>query len=187
MASILTANTNTAGSGLVTGNSRDSGTIVSVGTPGKPPKRQTYGAQNQATLPIQCDQTLQANFVLNPTGPGQNKGDSATITNTAITSSYVPAVTGLPQVVVTCSAVNDFIAGQSVKFHNLTNASAVNELVGVVQVAGLSTAGFVAIITNFIPVNGGSLPTAASASDNGTAVVNYASREACLSISSERD
>ena len=44
-ASILEANKNTAGSGLVKGNSCDSGNIVTVGTPGKPPQRQTYGAQ----------------------------------------------------------------------------------------------------------------------------------------------
>lgn len=191
MASILKANLNTKGSGLTLGNSRDSGNILSVGTPGKQPQRQTYGAQGQATQPIQCDGTLQANFVLNPTGPGQNAGDKATITNTTITSSLVPAVTGVPVVVVTCLAVNDFIAGQSVKFANLTNAAAVNQLVGVVQSAGLSAAGFVAIITEFIPlsVNGVAqpLPVAASAADSGTATVNYASREACLSITAEKE
>ena len=45
MSAILLANTNTAGSGLVKGNSRDSGNIVTVGTPGKPQMRQTFGVQ----------------------------------------------------------------------------------------------------------------------------------------------
>jgi hypothetical protein len=179
-ASILEANKNTAGSGLVKGNSCDSGNIVTVGTPGKPPQRQTYGAQEQATNPIVC--APNANFVLNPTGPGQNSGDKATITNSTITSSFVA---GVPQVVVTVLAVNDFIAGQTVKFASLVNGSAVNELCGVVQSAGLSGTGFEAIITNFVPlsVNGvaQALPTAGSASDSGSAAVSYASRTACLS------
>ena len=180
-ASILEANTNTAGSGLVKGNSRDSGNIVTVGTSGKPPQRQTYGAQQQATNPIVC--APNANFVLNPTGPGQNSGDKATITNSTITSAFV---NGVPTVTVTCTAVNDFLAGQSVKFSNLVNASAVNELVGVVQAAGLSGTAFAAIITNFVPLSvagvAQALPTAGSAADTGSAVVNYAAREACLSL-----
>ena len=184
MASILEANTNTAGSGLVKGNSLDSGNIVTVGTSGKPQQRLTYGAQQQATNPIVCSPN--ANFVLNPTGPGQNAGDKATITNSTITSSFVA---GVPQVIVTVLAVNDFIAGQSVKFSGLTNAKAVNSLVGVVQAAGLSGTGFEAIITNFVPlsVNGTAqaLPTAGSSADSGTASVNYAAREACLSIDAD--
>jgi hypothetical protein len=87
---------------------------------------------------------------------------------------------------VTCTAVNDFLAGQSVKFSNLVNASAVNELVGVVQAAGLSGTAFTAIITNFVPLSvagvAQALPTAGSAADTGSAAVNYAAREACLSL-----
>ena len=180
-ASILEVNpTQPFGSGLVKGNARDSGNIVTVGTAGKPPQRQTYGAQQQATTLVSAPN---ANFVLNPTGPGQEAGDKATITNSTITSAFV---NGVATVTVVCAAVNDFLANQSVKFSNLVNASAVNELVGVVQAAGLSGTAFTAIITNFVPlsVNGvaQALPTAGSAADSGTAVVNYAAREACLSL-----
>ena len=84
---------------------------------------------------------------------------------------------------MTCSAVNSFVVGQSVKFSGLTNGSAVNNLVGVIQSAGLSGTAFEAIITNFVP--NGALPTAVSAADAGTASVNYFSREACLSVSAE--
>ena len=179
-ASILEANTNTAGSGLVKGNSCDSGNIVTQGTAGKPPQRQTYGAQQQATTLISAPN---ANFVLNPTGPGQEAGDKAAITNSTITSAFVA---GVPMVIVTCTAVNDFLAGQSVKFSNLVNASAVNNLVGVVQAAGLSGTAFAAIITNFVPLSvagvAQALPTAGSAADTGSAVVNYAAREACLCL-----
>ena len=179
MSAILLANTNTAGSGLVKGNSRDSGNIVTVGTPGKPQMRQTFGAQNQATTAIQSG-TNYNNNLPNTSGPGGSGTPVATITNTTITSSFV---NGLPQVVVTCSAVNSFVVGQSVKFAGLTNGSAVNNLVGVIQAAGLSGTAFEAIITNFVP--NGALPTAVSAADAGTASVNYFSREACLSVSAE--
>jgi len=189
-ASVLTANTNTAGSGMGNGtikpNSCDTGNIVTQGTSGKPQQRLTYGAQNQATNPIVC--APNANFVLNPTGPGQNSGDKASITNSTITSAFVA---GIPQVTVVCVAANDFLAGQSVKFSNLVNAKAVNELVGVVQAAGLSAAGFTAIITNFVPLSvagvAQALPTAGSAADTGSASVNYAAREACLSQSAQRE
>jgi hypothetical protein len=180
--SILEANVNTKGSGLTIGNSRDSGNITTQGTSGKPQQKQTYGGQNQATNPIVC--APNANFVLNPSGPGQNSGDKASITNSTITSAFV---NGVATVTVVCVAANDFLAGQSVKFSNLVNASAVNELVGVVQAAGLSAAGFTAIITNYIPVTQGVLPTAGSAADTGSASVNYAAREACLSQSAQRE
>lgn len=184
--SILTANKNTAGSGLVKGNSCDTGNITTQGTPGKPQQRLTFGAQNQATNAITC--APNANFVLNPTGPGQNAGDKATITNSTITSAFV---NGVPTVTVVCTAVNDFLANQTVKFSSLVNASAVNNLCGVVQAAGLSGTSFTAIITNFVPlsVNGvaQALPTAVSAADSGSASVNYAAREACLSQSAQRE
>src|SRR5271170_6979555 len=144
------------GSGFVKGNTRDSGNIVTVGTAGKPPQRQTFGAQQQATTLVSAPG---ANFVLNPSGPGQEAGDKATITNSTITSAFV-GTNGVATVTVVCTAVNDFLANQSVKFSNLVNGSAVNELVGVVQAAGLSGTAFTAIITNFVPVTQGVLPTA---------------------------
>ena len=173
------------GSGLVKGNARDSGNIVTVGTAGKPPQRQTYGAQQQATTLVSAPA---ANFVLNPTGPGQTSGDKASITNSTITSAFVA---GIPTVTVVCVAANDFLAGQTVKFSNLVNAKAVNELCGVVQAAGLSATAFTAIITHFVPLSvagvAQALPTAGSAADTGSASVNYAAREACLSLAAQRE
>lgn len=176
MPAILKANTNTKGSGLTKGTSRDTGNIVANGKAGVGPRRLVLGFQEQATNPCNtptgtvggmfCDQTQRANFV-SGTAPTQGQ-IKATLTNSSVATS-AGVSTG------TFTATNTFVAGQTIEFSGLTNATALNNLSGVVTSTGLSSSGFQATLTNF------TAGTVGSAAETGTATVNYQSRGASLS------
>lgn len=176
---VLTANTNTKGSGLTKGTSYDSGNIQANGKAGVGPRRLTLGFQEQATNPcnvpgnktvggLACDQTAgqRGNFV-GGTAPTQGQL-KATLTNSSVSTSAGVST-------ATFTATNTFVAGQTVEFSGLTNATALNNFSGVVTSTGLSSAGFQATLTNF------TAGTVGSATETGTATVNYQSRGASLS------
>jgi hypothetical protein len=180
MASVLKANTNTAGSGLTKGVSADSGNISANAKAGVGPRRLTYGGQSQATNPcntptgtvggVFCDSTagVTGNYIYG-SQPVQQV-ITATLTNSSVATSGSVS-TG------TFIATNTFVAGQTVLFRGLTNATALNNLCGVVTSTGLSSSGFQATLTGF------TAGTVGSATETGTAAVIYQARGALLSQS----
>jgi hypothetical protein len=184
MAAILEANTNYPAGVSAPGSlilSADSGNIVAQGTSGKPQFRLTTGLQQQATKALVCDNTagVVGNAILPPSLANSTTGASiyqvvkpATLTNSSVsTTGNVSTATFL--------AVNSFVAGMTVKFASLTNATALNGLCGVVTATGLSGAGFQATLTGF------TAGTVTSATETGTATLNYFAYPAMLSVASE--
>lgn len=175
MATQLLANTNTIGSGLPLGvTSRDSGQILTAGRSGAPPRRQTFGGQQRASQPIQCDATSvgTANFI-----PGSNNnpyGAAATITNITIAAAVNNVNT------VTFSATNTLVANQIVKLGGLTTAPQLNNIAGLVLSTGLSGSGFQITLIGIFNV-----AAVGSSVETGTATVDFNSDFACLSMGPE--
>lgn len=182
MPAILKANTNTKGSGMVKGIAADSGNISANGKAGVGPRRLTMGLQKQASNPCSVAGVTVGGISVDGTA-GQT-GNSvigsqptqvapiATLTNSSVATS-AGVSTG------TFTAVNTFVAGQTVVFKSLTNATALNNLCGVVTSTGLSGTGFQATLTGF------TAGTVGSATETGTATVNYQARGALLSQGNE--
>lgn len=170
MPAILTANTNTKGSGLTKGTSADSGNITANGKSGVGARRLTYGGQQQATNAMQCDQVQHENAVH---GAQPTQGVlSATITNISVATTN-----GVSTATVT--AANTFLAGMTVIFKGLTLATALNYNCGVVTSTGLSAAGFQCTLTGF------TAGTVNSGAEVGTASVAYGARTALLSVTAD--
>lgn len=193
MAGVLLANTNYApgtnaylnipGSLVL---AYDSGNITAVGTAGKPAMRATVGLQGQATKAIQCDSTagVIGNTILPPTLPSNSTGSNKNliyqvVSPAKLTNSSTSTTGNVTTAVFT--AANSFVAGNTVKFSGLTNATGLNGLCGVVLASGLSGTGFSATIT------GQTVATYGSAAEAGTASLNYFSSTALLSVDSEKE
>lgn len=170
MPSALLANKNTIGSGLPYNIlPLDSGNITAVQGAGKAPARLTTGLQQQATQPIQCDQTTASNFILDVTQHNPYAA-AATITNITVAAAIANVNT------ITVVAVNTFVAGQTVRFAGLTTVPSLNNLAGVVTSTGLSSAGFQCTLV------GQTVASVGSSAETGTATVNFFGKQACLSL-----
>lgn len=151
----------------------DSGNIVANGKSGVGPRRLTMGIEGRASTLV-CDATPgQAGNFLAAAASGNpqvtsNITPTATITNITITNS---TINGVLTSTLTLAAVNSFVIDNTIILSGLTTVSALNGLAARVT-TGTTGTSITATVVQF------SVPTQTSATETGSATLDYFGRAA---------